>query len=291
MKKKVLVLGSTGMLGHQVVKLFLEDNKYEVFDVSYRNKLREQSFILDVTNKSELKSLIEKIQPDYIINCIGILISGSNENIANAIYINSYLPHFLKELCMGIGAKLVHISTDCVFSGRQQLPYTENDPKDGEDTYAHTKALGEVIDNMNLTLRTSIIGPEIKSNGEGLFHWFMQQRGEINGFTKAIWSGVTTLELAKVIKKAIEQELSGLYHVTNNSSINKYELLKLFQKYTKKEIVIHAVDGKSVNKSFVDTRDELQYKIPTYEQMIQAMVEDIKEEPELYNQYMKYMNV
>lgn len=291
MKKKILVLGSTGMLGHQVVKLFAEDDTYEVYDISYRNKLREQSFILNVTNKSELKSLIEKIQPDYIINCIGILIGGSNENIANAIYINAYLPHLLKEFCMNMGAKLIHISTDCVFSGKQQQPYTENDPKDGEDTYAKTKALGEVIDGENLTLRTSIIGPEIKTNGEGLFHWFMHQTGEVNGFTKAVWSGVTTLELSKVIKKAMEQELVGLYHVTNNSSINKYELLKLFHKYTKKEIAINAIDGKSINKSFVDTRDELQYKIPTYEQMIQEMVEDIKEEPELYNQYMKYMNV
>jgi dTDP-4-dehydrorhamnose reductase len=291
MKKKILVLGSTGMLGHQVVKLFLEDNKYEVFDISYRNKLREQSFILDVTNKSELKSLIEKIEPDYIINCIGILIGGSNENIANAIYINAYLPHFLKELCVEIGAKLVHISTDCVFSGKQQQPYAENDSKDGEDTYAQTKALGEVIDNTNLTLRTSIIGPEIKSNGEGLFHWFMHQSGAVNGFTKAIWSGVTTIELAKVIKKAIEQELVGLYHVTNNSSINKYELLKLFQKYTQKDITIDAVDGKTVNKSFIDTRGELQYDIPTYDQMVREMIEDIQENSKLYNQYVKYMNV
>jgi len=285
MKKRVLVLGSTGMLGHQVVNYFLQFDDYEVIDISFRNKFREETVILDVTNKKLLEDTIFEIKPDYIVNCIGVLIGGANSNISNAIYINSYLPHQLKDIAANINAKLVHISTDCVFSGKKGN-YVETDERDGKDTYAKTKALGEVIDDSNVTLRTSIIGLELKTNGEGLFHWFMNQSGTINGFTKAIWSGVTTLELAHTIKWAIENDITGLYHVTNNKSINKNDLLNLFKKYTQKDIEIVAVDGKEVNKSFLDTRAEINYVIPDYEEMIKDMVNKISEN----NLYKKYQS-
>jgi dTDP-4-dehydrorhamnose reductase len=282
MKKKILVLGSTGMLGHQVVNYFLEFNDYEVLDISFRQKLREETIILDVTNKELLERTIIEIKPDYIVNCIGILINGSRD-ISNTIYINSYLPHLLANICNKINSKLIHISTDCVFSGLKGK-YIESDERDGKDTYAKTKALGEVIDDTNITLRTSIIGLELKTNGEGLFHWFMNQEGTINGFTKAIWSGVTTLELAKAIKWSIENGITGLYHITNNQSINKYDLLDLFKKYTKKEITINKVDGKEVNKSFIDTRCEINYEIASYEVMVKDMIELMKNN-DLYKQY------
>ncbi|MCF6330725.1 MAG: SDR family oxidoreductase [Sulfurimonas sp.] len=283
MKKKVLVLGSTGMLGHQVVNYFLQFDNYEVFDISYRAKLRDQTIILDVTNKYALEEKILEIKPNYIVNCIGILIKGSSD-IENAIYINAYLPHQLKKIAQKISAKLIHISTDCVFSGYKKEPYIESDEKNGKDEYSKTKILGEIIDDKNITLRTSIIGLELKHNGEGLFHWFMNQSGTINGFTKAIWSGVTTLELAKAVKWAIENEITGLYHITNNKSINKYELLNLFKKYTKKNIEIIAVDGKEVNKNFIDTRTEINYVIPAYDEMIKNMVNLMKNN-KLYEQY------
>lgn len=284
MKKRVLVLGSTGMLGHQAVNYFLQFDDYEVFDISFRSKFRDETIILDVTHKQLFEETITEIKPDYIVNCIGVLIGGANSDISNAIYINSYLPHQLKDVAKNINAKLVHISTDCVFSGKKGN-YVEADKRDGKDTYAKTKALGEVIDDSNVTLRTSIIGPELKTNGEGLFHWFMTQEGTINGFKKAIWSGVTTLELARAIKWAIENDITGLYHITNNKSISKNDLLNLFKKYTKKNIEIIAVDGKEVNKSFLDTRCELNYMIPSYEDMIKDMVDLIKTNKELYAQY------
>ncbi len=287
--KKILVLGSTGMLGHQVVHHFLKFSDYEVIDIAFREKLRDKTIILDVTDNTILKQAIREIKPDFIINCIGVLINGANSNVANAIYINAYLPHFLADIAKTIDAKLVHISTDCVFSGKKGH-YTELDEKDGEDIYAKTKALGEVVDGENVTLRTSIIGAELKENGEGLFHWFMMQEGTIKGFTKAIWSGVTTIELAKVIKLVIENDITGLYHVTNNSAINKYELLNLFKKYTNKTIEIIPVNGTSVNKSFVDTRKELNYTIPSYEEMVKEMIEFIKSNPNLYKQYLKYIH-
>ena len=283
MKKKILVLGSTGMLGHQVVNYFLKFDDYDVIDIAFRSKLRGKTIISDVTDKTAFEKVVTELSPDFIVNCIGVLIHGSS-NVENAIYLNAYLPHQLKKISKNIGAKLIHISTDCVFSG-DKGGYIESDVKDGKGVYSQTKILGEIEDDANLTLRTSIIGPELKDNGEGLFHWFMSQQGDITGFTRAIWSGVTTLELVKAIKWSIENDITGLYHVTNNSSISKYELLKLFQKYTKKDISIKSVDGKNVDKNFIDTRLLMNYQIPSYDQMISDMVSLIANNSSLYSQY------
>jgi dTDP-4-dehydrorhamnose reductase len=280
---KVLILGSTGMLGHQVVNYFLKFDDYDVIDVAFRSKLREKTIISDVTDKTAFEKVIIELSPDFIVNCIGVLIHGSS-NVENAIYLNAYLPHQLKKISKNIGAKLIHISTDCVFSG-DKGGYIETDTRDGKGIYSQTKKLGEIEDDTNLTLRTSIIGPELKDNGEGLFHWFMNQQGEISGFTKTMWSGVTTIELAKTVKWSIDNSITGLYHVTNNSSINKCELLKLFQKYTKKDIDIKSVDGKNVDKSFIDTRLLMNYKTLSYDQMISDMVSLIANNRSLYSQY------
>jgi len=283
LKKKVLILGSTGMLGHQVVNYFLKFDDYNVLDIAFRSKLREETIILDVTDKTVFEKVVTELNPDFIVNCIGVLIHGS-ENVEHAIYLNAYLPHQLKKISKDIGAKLIHISTDCVFSG-DKGGYIESDSKDGKGVYSQTKKLGEIEDNSNLTLRTSIIGPELKDNGEGLFHWFMNQQGDISGYTKAIWSGVTTTELAKAVKWSIDNNITGLYHVTNNLPISKHNLLKLFQKYTKKNINIKPFDGENFDKSFIDTRLLIGYKIPPYDQMISDMVSLIADNRSLYSQY------
>lgn len=282
--KKILLLGSTGTLGHQVYHYLNSFDDIKLFNVAYRTKLNEDSIILDMKNLSQLDNLITEIKPDFIINSVGILIDGTNKSPENAIFINAYIPHHLAKIANETQAKLIHISTDCVFSGKKG-EYIENDEQDGYTMYAKTKALGEITELPHLTLRTSIIGPELKSNGEGLFHWFMQQSGTIKGYTKSIWSGVTTLELTKIIKRAIDQNTTGLYHVTNGQSINKYDLLNLFKKYTGKDIEIIPVEGVVSDKSFIDTRKELDYQIPHYETMVKEMVENIKNNQALYAQY------
>ena len=283
--KKVLVLGSTGMIGHQVYNYLKSCGVYELHNISFRRKLCLDTILLDVRNEANLVSTITKIKPDVVVNCIGILIDGSNRDPENAIFINAYLPHRLKRLADTIQAKLIHISTDCVFSGNKKQPYTELDEKDGKDVYAKTKGLGEIISNSHLTLRTSVVGPELKNNGEELFHWFMQQTGAIYGYKTAIWSGVTTLELAKAVRWAIDENVTGLYHITNNQSINKNDLLRLFKKYTKKDIEIIPVDKNGVDKSFVDTRNLISYVIPSYDEMVQDMVKLMIGNPSLYKQY------
>jgi len=285
LKSKVLIIGSTGLIGHQVYNYLKDNDDYNLYNIAYRKKNQENTILLDARDEHNLIKQITSIRPQYIVNCIGILIKGSERDPENAIFLNSYMPHRLARLANKINAKLIQISTDCVFSGYKQEPYVETDEKDGRGIYAISKGLGEVIDNQHLTLRTSVVGPELKSDGEELFHWFMSQSGSISGFTKAIWSGVTTIELAKAIKWSIENNILGLYHVTNNTTISKYELLKLFQKYTKKNIDIIPVEGKHVDKSFIDTRLLMNYEIPSYDQMILDMVDLILNNRVLYSQY------
>ena len=281
---RVLLLGSTGMVGHQLCNYLINNSNYILFDIARSSKFRKETALIDVRNDRKLLDYIKDIRPDYIINCIGILISGSNKNIEEAIFINSYFPHMLTRVADEIRSRIIHISTDCVFSGKKG-EYIETDHRDGQGIYAQTKILGEIIDNKNLTLRTSVIGPEIRDNGEGLFHWFMSQENEILGFTKAIWSGVTTIELAKIIKWSIDRRITGLYHVTNNSTITKYDLLKLFIKHTKKNIKIKKFEGKFIDKSFIDTRLLLDHTIPSYDEMVFEMIEFIFKNRALYSRY------
>jgi len=285
MRLKVLVLGSTGLIGHQVFNYLLKTEKYELSNISYRKKLNDETILCDVRNQDKFFDLVKSLSPDVIINCIGILIKGANLDPENAIFINAYFPHRLMRLADELNSKLVHISTDCVFSGEKGISYIEKDFKDGKDTYAKSKGLGEIINKNHLTLRTSVIGPELKGDGEELFHWFMSQTGQVNGFTKAIWSGVTTLILAKVVAWAIDKKITGLYHVTNNNSIDKYSLLCLIKKYTKKNISINPVEDEKPNKSFIDTRNELDFIIPSYEVMIRKMIDMMLQNKEIYEQY------
>ena len=280
---KILVMGSMGMLGHQVVKYLKEFPELEVFATSRNQRITQESIDIDISDKENLERIIEKIEPNFIVNCIGVLIRGS-KNINNAKYVNSYFPKLLRDLSMIYDFKLVHISTDCVFSG-EKGNYHENDIRDGQGTYAETKKSGEVIDDRNVTLRTSIVGPELKTNGEGLFNWFLLQDKKIFGYKNSIWSGVTTYELSKAIKWSIDSEITGLYHLTNNSSINKFDLLHLFKKYTKKKIEIIPFENDRVDKSLIDTRKLINYEIPSYNRMIEFMIELIKEDKLTYPHY------
>lgn len=280
--KKVLVLGSGGMLGHMVYNYFKTLNKYNLIDASFPQKVNPTSHLLDVTKKNELEAFLKNTKPDYVINCIGILLRGSKGDPSNAIYLNAYLPHQLSKLLRPFGGKLIHMSTDCVFTGEKGA-YVESDLKDARDTYGLSKALGEVDNNNDLTLRTSIIGPDLKVDGEGLFQWFMNQDGIVNGFTKMIWGGVTTLELAKTIDAAIEQNITGLIHITNGVPISKYGLISLVKEiWETNQISIKPVDGKFVDKSLKSERQDFSYKVLSYEEMLKEQLEWMHSHPIQY---------
>lgn len=284
-KKKVLLFGATGMAGHIAYYYLQSTERYELINVVYRTKLVKDSIVVDVTDKNAVTKLVEEVRPDLIINCIGVLIKGSKEHPDNAIFINAYFPHLLKKLSDKIGTKLIHISTDCVFSGKRGN-YTESDFRDADDIYGRSKALGEIINDKDLTIRTSIIGPELKTNGEGLFHWFMHQTGQVNGFKTAIWGGVTTLELAKAIDNAIVQEQTGLIQLSNGIGITKYDLLNLFKKiWHRSNVNILPYDGNKIDKSIAKS-DKFAYEVPGYEVMLLEQYEWMRKNDKLYSQYL-----
>lgn len=279
--KKVLVLGSTGMLGHVLYNYFDDFSKYNLFNVSFRKKLNSKTTIIDVSDFEKLKDYIEEIKPDFIVNCIGVLINGSKQNIKNAIYLNAYLPQLLNQLCNSIKCKFIHISTDCVFSGKVG-GYDENSIKDAIDDYGKTKSLGEFNSQSNLCIRTSIIGPEIKQIGEGLLHWLFQQKGEISGYKNVFWSGVTTLELSKAIDFSIENNINGLWNLTNCEPISKYHLLeKIINIFSLNNIELVEDFEKKSNKTLKSIRD-INYKVSTYDLMIKEMLDYFKKNRILY---------
>lgn len=283
--KKIMILGSAGMLGHMVYTYLKNSGKYIVIDSSYPNKFNDSSILLDITDKFELEHYLNREKPDIIVNCIGILINGSISNPANAIYLNSYLPHQLSSMIRRWSGKLIQISTDCVFSGHKGY-YSEADFTDARDIYGLSKILGEINNENDLTIRTSIIGPELKMNGEGLFHWFSRQHGQVKGYTKAYWSGVTTLELSKAIDAAIEQNLSGLYHLSKDEKISKSDLLQLIKRiWNRNDIQIVPSDNKTVDKSLITQRKDFTFKVNSYEQMLNELLEFMKTNSSMYKQY------
>tara|TARA_B100000886_G_C20381208_1_gene474013 strand:+ start:167 stop:1024 length:858 start_codon:yes stop_codon:yes gene_type:complete len=268
--RTILILGGTGMLGHVLVKELEKEINFNIHNIVRENKLNEKSIICDVINRGELKKIIEKINPDIIVNCIGLLKKQSNSNISKAIYLNSYLPQWLLEICDSKKIKFIHISTDCVFDGINGN-YTEKSSPNANDNYGKTKALGEFNCENHLCIRTSIIGPEINSNSKGLLSWFLNSKGDIFGFDNVIWTGVTTLELSKGIKFSILNGIDGLWNFTNEIPISKYQLLMLIKDTFRIEnLEIKKDKEKKINMSLKSIR-KVDFSIPNYEQMIKDL--------------------
>lgn len=236
-KRRLLVLGASGMLGNAVLRLFAQDPAFEVFGSvrgaavikTLQVKAPAAQFVagVDVESLDSLTRLFAQVQPDLVINCIGVVKQlAEADDPLTAIPINALLPHRLARLAQVAGARLIHVSTDCVFSGKKG-GYLESDASDAYDLYGRSKLMGEVDYDNAITLRTSIIGHELAS-AHGLVGWFLAQQGPVRGFTKAIFSGLPTVELARVMKEHVvpHPELRGTWHVST-APIDKYTLLRL----------------------------------------------------------------
>lgn len=281
---KFLVLGCNGMAGH-MISLYMREQGHEVLGFDRSEPKYVKGIAGDARNIVLLRNLIVEGKYDSVINCIGILNQAAEDNKALATFLNSYFPHFLAEVTDGTDTQVIHMSTDCVFSGKRG-EYTEDDFRDGETFYDRSKALGELEDTKNITLRNSIVGPDINPNGIGLMNWFMKQSGEINGFTKAMWTGQTTLQLAKTMECAAKEKASGLYNTVPDHAISKYDLLKLFNHYLRDDkITINPVEGINVDKSLKRTRYSFDYLIPDYDIMVAELAGWIKNHKHMYPHY------
>lgn len=281
---KILVLGATGMAGH-MISIYLNEAGHDVTAFSRKPFKYCKNINGDITDFNQLQTIIQDGDYDAIINAIGILNQDADRNKAHAVLLNSYLPHYLSQLTETLKTKIIHISTDCVFSGKTG-DYSETSFKDGETFYDRSKALGELTNQKDLTFRCSIIGPDLSVDGIGLFNWFMKQSGAIKGYRKAIWTGVTTLTLAKAIERALEENLCGLYNLVNNQKINKFDLLELFN-YTMKDGHIEVVEDNQVvvDKSLVNNRSDFTFVVPSYKEMVLEMEQWIRNRPDLYSHY------
>lgn len=287
-RKKVIIIGSSGMAGHIITLYLREATNFLIFDVGPRKKPFSDSILCNLKNLEEIQKFIDSIKPDIIVNCIGVLVKASEQNKRDAVWFNAYLPRTLSDICAVKKIRLIHLSTDCVFSG-QLGPYNEESFRDGEAFYDRSKALGEVVEGNDLTIRTSIIGPEMKSSGSGLFDWVMRQRGEINGYRKALWSGVTTFELAKYIRFLIEHksDLSGLIHYTVSRGISKYELLLAINKIFNRKLLVRPVDEPVLDKRLINTRPDLGMEPAGYDQQLYELKNWIDVHYIIYPQYQR----
>ncbi len=282
---KVLILGATGMLGHKLYQVLRPS--FDVvgtirsgYKIISRYGFLEPTILIprfDAMEPNAPKRVIESIRPDVVINCIGVINKLVDEaGPEAATYLNAEFPHELYRICRPRGIRLLHSSTDCVFSGKKGN-YKETDPSDAEDTYGKTKYLGEVKDEGALTLRTSIIGRELTSSN-GLLEWFIGNRGgRVQGWTNAIFSGFPTLHFSRIIADILTNhpDLSGLYHVSSEP-LSKHALLSLINKAFGLNIVIKESPEPREDRSLDSTkfRKETGFTPPPWDTMVKELAED-----------------
>lgn len=291
MDTKIMVFGATGMLGHKITQYLGQKTDYKVYPV-VRNGAELASWLpvqiadrivdkVDVTNLERVTQAVKIINPQVMINCVGIIKQlPAAQDPLKTIMINALFPHQLAQICSVAGARMIHISTDCVFDGMKGN-YTESDAPNPPDLYGRTKLLGEVSYPHCMTVRTSIIGHELHRK-VGLIDWFLSQNVKIRGYTNAIYSGLPTIELAHVIGDIIvpNEKIHGLYHVSSEP-ISKYDLLKLVAGQYKKQIIIEP-DGEHGADKSLDSRlfrSLTGYHPPAWPELIASMHNDYLQSP------------
>lgn len=253
---KILIFGVTGLIGSSVFRVLTESSSLEVYGTCRNNKDKnffknEEKIIsgIDVFNICALQDLVKKLNPDVIINCIGVTkhIPAFSDN-EKTIMVNSVWPHQLAKLSSNVGARLIHISTDCVFSGKSGN-YSEIDTPDANDLYGRSKTLGEVTYDNHLTVRISTIGHELQTS-YGLLDWFLSQKNSCKGYSRAFFSGLPTVYFAQVLASFIlpRPDLKGLYHISSKP-IDKFSLLKLISLEYGKKINIDEDESLIINRS------------------------------------------
>jgi dTDP-4-dehydrorhamnose reductase len=254
---------------------------YEVIGLARTQDARFVDRQVDVENLGQLADALKAVQPAVVVNCVGVLNAAADDDPGRAVFLNSYLPHRLAQMGGEMHFHLIHLSTDCVFSGTSGR-YTEASEPDGTTLYARTKALGEVWSAPHLTLRTSIVGPELKKEGIGLFEWFMRQTGSVPGYASVLWTGVTTLELAKAVHAAIEENLSGLYHLVPDRPISKYDLLcEIARAFDIRDVQVVPQGNPHCQRTLMCTRTDFSFQVHDYGTMLDELAKVVHDMPDL----------
>lgn len=280
---KILVLGASGMLGNAMLRVMSAQEGWSVFGTvrgadPALHVAAPRAVLIPGVHADQPDSLLAafaQARPDVVINCVGLVKQLSNaEDPLVAVPINTLLPHRLARMCEVAGARLVHVSTDCVFSGKQSN-YTEFDLADAQDVYGRSKLLGEVDYPHAVTLRTSIIGHELRS-AHGLIDWFLSQQARVKGYTEAVFSGLPTCELARVVRDFVipHPSLCGVYHVAAES-ISKHDLLQIVNREYGKYLQIEPDDQVKINRSLDASRfrEATGYVAPAWPYLIAQMRE------------------
>lgn len=281
---RFLVLGASGMAGH-LISLYLKERGYDVTGFSRRGVPFLDSQVLgDARDEALLSETVASEGYDVVINCVGVLNKAVETN-PGAAWLNGELPHVLAQMTEGIPTRVFHMSTDCVFAGNTG-PYTEGSVPDGQSAYDRTKAAGELNDGKNLTFRNSIVGPDMSPRGIGLLNWFMQQPGPVKGYTGAIWTGLTTLELAKAMEHEAGEDATGLVNMVPEGSISKYDLLKLFNRELRGgSIEVEPDAGLQLDKTLVRTNFGPTYAPKPYPEQVREMADWVRAHRDLYPHY------
>jgi dTDP-4-dehydrorhamnose reductase len=269
---KIAVFGANGMAGHMLTRYFRERGA-NVTTVART----DADLLCDVENASSVVEVLTNlIDYDFIVNCVGLLVKDSIDRPDRAAIVNGWFPHFLEHHFKASTTKVVHLSTDCVFDGKEGH-YKEKDAHTENNSYGRSKSLGEINNNKDITFRMSIIGPEIKNNGTGLLLWATTTSSTtLNGFVDAWWNGITTLQLAKCVWNYMKTPtLSGVYHLVNNNNfINKYDLLCIINEiYGLNKNIVKSTGPKLANKILVDTRLDRDWDIPEYRIQLKELFE------------------
>lgn len=279
---RILILGASGMLGHAMFRTLSAGGEHLVFGTLRSDGARrffaeehQQQLIsgIDAEDQDALVGVFSRVRPDAVVNCIGLVKQLADaEDPLVALPVNALLPHRLARLCALANARFVHISTDCVFSGRKGF-YLEADEPDAQDVYGRSKLLGEVDYPNAVTLRTSIIGHELNSH-HGLVEWFLSQTGSVRGYTQAIFSGLPTCELARVVRDYVlpSPQLHGVYHVAAEP-IAKYDLLKLVNRQYDKHISLEENADLVIDRSLDAGRfnSAVGYNPPSWPELVAMM--------------------
>ncbi|MDR0454231.1 MAG: sugar nucleotide-binding protein [Deferribacteraceae bacterium] len=281
--KKILVLGSSGMLGH-VATLRFQESGHEVFGLSKSRKFGNLSILLDISSIEKFNFFLDNNFFDVIVNCVALLVVQSDKYKDLAVYLNAYIPHFLEMKYKDTNTKIIHVGTDGIFSG-ESAPYSENAMHDSGHFYGKSKYLGEINNAKDLTVRSAFWGPDLNRSSANLFNWILNQNNTINGFTNQIFNGVSSLEFADFLDIAIRYDITGIFHLTAKKPISKCDFLLSVKKVFGLKNEIIPAKAQNIDRTLANGRADIPYATADYAEMLTDCRKWIQDNRELYPHY------